>query len=40
MGLTKLKYIDNSNPSKDDYVVTYYNYEHQHYILKIVLNHE
>ena len=28
MGLTKLKYIDNSNPDKDDYVVTYYNYEH------------
>ncbi len=31
MGLTKLKYIDNSNPSKDDYVVTYYNYEHYKY---------
>ena len=31
MGLRKLKYIDNSNPSKDDYVVTYYNYEHYKY---------
>lgn len=27
MGVTSLKYIDNSNPSKDNYVVTYYNYE-------------
>lgn len=27
-GLVKLKYIDNSNPSKEDYVITYYNYEH------------
>ena len=30
-GLRKLKYIDNSNPTKDDYVVTYYNYEHYKY---------
>ena len=27
MGIVDLKYIDNSNPSKDNYVVTYYNYE-------------
>lgn len=27
MGITELKYIDNSNPSKDNYVITYYNYE-------------
>lgn len=27
MGIVELKYIDNSNPSKDDYVITYYNYE-------------
>lgn len=27
MGLVELKYIDNSNPSKDKYVITYYNYE-------------
>ena len=32
MGLVGLKYIDNSNPSKEDYVVTYYNYEH--YVFK------
>ena len=25
MGLVELKYIDNSNPSKDNYVITYYN---------------
>ena len=27
MGITTLKYIDNSNPSKDNYVITYFNYE-------------
>ena len=27
MGLVELKYIDNSNPSKDNYIITYYNYE-------------
>lgn len=27
MGISQLKYIDNSNPSKDNYVITYYNYE-------------
>lgn len=27
-GLIGLKYIDNSNPLKEDYVITYYNYEH------------
>lgn len=27
MGLVTLKYIDNSNPSKDNYVITYFNYE-------------
>lgn len=27
MGVVELKYIDNSNPSKDNYVITYYNYE-------------
>ncbi len=27
MGIVELKYIDNSNPSKDNYVVTYFNYE-------------
>lgn len=31
MGVVKLKYIDNSNPSKEDYVITYYNYEHYGY---------
>jgi len=27
MGVSQLKYIDNSNPSKDNYVITYFNYE-------------
>ena len=27
MGISQLKYIDNSNPSKDNYVITYFNYE-------------
>ena len=27
MKVSELKYIDNSNPSKDDYVITYFNYE-------------
>lgn len=27
MGIAQLKYIDNSNSSKDNYVITYYNYE-------------
>jgi len=27
MGIVELKYIDNSKPSKDNYVITYYNYE-------------
>ena len=31
MGVVNLKYIDNSNPSKEDYVITYYNYEHYVY---------
>ena len=31
IGLVNLKYIDNSNPYKEDYVVTYYNYEHYVY---------
>lgn len=31
MGVVNLKYIDNSNPSKEDYVITYYNYEHYGY---------
>lgn len=32
MGIVQLKYIDNSNTSKEDYVITYYNYEHYGYI--------
>ena len=31
MGIKNLKYIDNSSSSKDDYVVTYYNYENYGY---------
>lgn len=31
MGIVSLKYIDNSSASKEDYVVTYYNYEHYGY---------
>lgn len=31
MGIVELKYIDNSNPSKDNYVITYYNYENYGY---------
>ena len=31
MGLTQLKYIDNSSDEKDKYVVTYYNYENYGY---------
>jgi hypothetical protein len=31
MGLVELKYIDNSSPTKDDYVVTYYNYSNYGY---------
>lgn len=31
MGTVELKYIDNSNPSKDNYVITYYNYENYGY---------
>ena len=27
VGIVELKYIDNSKPSKDNYVITYYNYE-------------
>ena len=27
MHVSQLKYIDNSNPSKDNYVITYFNYE-------------
>lgn len=31
MGIVGLKYIDNSSTTKEDYVVTYYNYEHYSY---------
>ena len=31
MGVVELKYIDNSNPSKDNYVITYFNYENYGY---------
>lgn len=31
MGLVELKYIDNTSTTKDDYVITYYNYENYVY---------
>lgn len=32
MGMVELRYIDNSNPSKDNYIITYYNYENYGFV--------